>query len=160
MGTNRFWNKRGTPVAERFWQKVAFKWGGDECWEWQADRNWQGYGRFHSTIANREPAHRVSYRLVYGPYDTKWFVLHRCDNPSCVRPDHLFLGDHEANQKDKMKKGRGCRGESHGMSKLSEETVREIRASSAPDKELAKQFGIEFNYVNAVRNRRVWKHLD
>lgn len=93
------------PIAERFWEKVRKSSG---CWEWTAYRNALGYG----AIAYGKPrrpvlAHRVAWELTHGAAPSPDVeVCHRCDNPSCVRPDHLFLGSHRDNMLDMIAKGR------------------------------------------------------
>jgi hypothetical protein len=93
-------------VVARFWAKVR---KGDGCWEWQASRNSSGYGWFRfGPQGSRTPtgAHRVSYVLTKGPIPEGMQVLHRCDNPPCVNPSHLFLGTNDDNHADKVAKGR------------------------------------------------------
>lgn len=88
---------------EGFWARVDKS---GECWEWQGAKTNGGYGRI---VKNGKAirAHRVSHELVHGPIgDSKLFVCHRCDNPKCVNPDHLFLGDCKANLSDMTAKGR------------------------------------------------------
>lgn len=87
----------------RFHDKVLV---GDGCWEWAAGRSGSGYGGFavHQRV---EGAHRVAWELWNGPVPDGLQVCHRCDNPTCVRPDHLFLGTIQDNQRDKVAKGRG-----------------------------------------------------
>lgn len=74
------------------------------CWEWQASKTRFGYGKFKSF--NQQLAHRVSYILHYGTLDKDICVLHKCDNPPCVNPEHLFTGSIEDNNKDRASKGR------------------------------------------------------
>ena len=77
------------------------------CWIWKCYKNKHGYGVFRlSTVRKQVFAHRYSYTLNYGEFDKKLFVCHRCDNPSCVRPDHLFLGTALDNNRDSLLKGR------------------------------------------------------
>jgi HNH endonuclease len=91
-------------LTERFWAKVA---KGDGCWEWQAGKDKNGYGQFTVYPPRRTlRAHRVAYEMEVGPIPDGLMVLHRCDNPSCVRPDHLFTGDAKANSEDMLSKGR------------------------------------------------------
>lgn len=96
-----------TTIRERFWAKVR---RGDGCWEWTAARSAAGYGWFKGA-AGPELAHRVAWRLERGEIQAGLFVLHRCDNPRCVRPDHLFLGTNADNMADMVQKGRQSRGE-------------------------------------------------
>lgn len=90
-----------TPVAERFWEKVT---QGPECWGWTGARTEAGYGMINvGGVATY--AHRVSWDIANGDAG-QLYVLHSCDNPSCVRPDHLFLGTHQDNMVDMASKNR------------------------------------------------------
>jgi hypothetical protein len=92
-------------LGERFWSKVDTSGGDDSCWTWTASRNEDGYGRFrmHGQIVL---AHRTSYILTHGHVDSERHVCHSCDNPSCVRPSHLWLGSNADNAADRVTKGR------------------------------------------------------
>lgn len=92
---------RNATPADRFWQKVRKS---DGCWEWTARVSPEGYGEFWDDRNVR--AHRFSWSLVNGPIPDGLMVCHRCDNPRCVRPDHLFLGTNRENIRDMMAKGR------------------------------------------------------
>lgn len=91
------------PIADRFWPKVDVS---GDCWVWTACRDSRGYGRMSYPGRGSERAHRIAWELAYGDVPTGMCVLHHCDNPRCVRPEHLFLGDRDANNKDKVAKGR------------------------------------------------------
>ncbi len=97
--------------AERFWPKVAVIQDEKSCWLWCAGKNTGGYGAFGMrddvTGASKvEGAHRASWIMHFGAIPEGLWVLHRCDVPSCVRPEHLFLGTPEDNEQDKIQKGR------------------------------------------------------
>lgn len=91
------------PLADRFWPKVRKS---DGCWEWTRATTTHGYGKFSVATAVWDRAHRVAWKLTNGPIPDGMFVCHHCDNPLCVRPDHLFLGTHGDNMRDASTKGR------------------------------------------------------
>lgn len=89
----------------RFWSKVDRK-ELNSCWNWLAGKDSDGYGVFYDyTVDNNKRAHRVAWKLV-NKTEPQDLLLHRCDNPSCVNPNHLFEGSHTDNMRDKSKKGR------------------------------------------------------
>ena len=91
-------------VLKRFMSFVRPQFGG--CWLWGGGKNKKGYGQFF--LNSRRLAHRVSYELFVGPIPDKLCVLHTCDAPSCVNPNHLWLGTNQDNINDRVKKGRKC----------------------------------------------------
>ncbi len=143
---------------QRFWSRVEKTSG---CWEWQRGIGSDGYGRFWVNGKQRL-AHRVAAMLagLLSTLDSAECVLHKCDNRRCVRLDHLFLGDREANQKDMAAKGRGPRGRKNAHAKLNDESVREIRCSTAPLSVLAAEFNVSRSLVCMVRKRQRWRHVD
>lgn len=144
-------------LKERFWEKVERTEG---CWIWKGYRYPKGHGEF--SLNNKSVcAHRVSWVLTFGEIPEGLWVLHRCDNRPCVRPDHLFLGTKYDNVRDCVSKNRQAKGTSHGMAKLTPETVIQIR-SSFPSKsiaQLAKEFNVTKGNIQFVIDRKTWAHL-
>lgn len=149
--------------ADRFWQKVELPdlVGGDECWLWIASCNQDGYGRFW--LQGSQNAHYISYRLCLGDVPEELCVLHNCDTPSCVNPQHLFLGTRDVNNKDRALKRRSAVGEQSGRSKLTEKEVIEIRERYVPDsitqQELAKHYNVSNHQISMIVRRKSWIHL-
>jgi hypothetical protein len=152
-------NKKQLLPETRFWDKVK-KGGLDECWEWQGFTSKSGYGRFRYQ-SKREYAHRVAYILEYSPIRNGLHVCHKCDNPKCVNPNHLFLGTNNDNMRDKVKKGRQQRGERSGTSKLTEQQVLEILALKGKEtqKFVGKKFGVVQTLIGKIWRGENWKHL-
>lgn len=153
----------GLSEEERFIARTDTK-SVKECWIWNASRRPDGYGQWRRADGQIELAHRASWRLFRTEIPKGAHILHKCDNPPCVNPTHLFLGSHADNMRDMWGKGRArpgqSRGEKHGMSKLTSEIVREIRTSSESGVELARKFALSATTVCDVRKRRTWKHID
>lgn len=157
-GQNASPRRSGLPLIDRLWAKTDRR-GPDECWEWGGHRNEKGYGRMD--VAGRLiRCHRVSWEIHNGPIPVGKQVLHRCDNPPCWNPAHLFLGTNNDNIADRMRKGRTPCGEKHKSSKLTAERVREILKADGSQRELARRFGISRRHVGHIRRREVWKHIE
>jgi hypothetical protein len=153
----------------RFWSGVR---ASMECWEWTRGKTRLGYGRF-AFRRRTERAHRVAYVLRVGPIPEGMCVCHRCDNPSCVRPSHLFLGTTQENTADKVAKGRHFtgdpvsyerrpRGERHPMAKIGEADVFEIRRARRAGvslNALAARYGITKAAVRFAAIGKSWAHL-
>lgn len=121
---------RKIPVEERFWTKVQKT---DGCWVWTSVLNEKGYGILVDTVDGKQKrlrAHRLVWKMSYGSIPEGMQVCHECDNPSCVRPDHLFLGTNKENTQDKVNKGRAPRGDDHWMKKHPERIPRGDRSST------------------------------
>lgn len=149
-------------LIARFWSKVD-KRSPDECWLWQAARLTSGYGQFR--VGRRMTvSHRVAWQIANGPIPEARFVCHRCDNPPCCNPAHLFLGTPSDNTRDMYMKDRYPvrRGAEATRSKLSEDDVRTIRALRAAGTQLstlAERFGVSIQNVHGIVHRRHWRHI-
>jgi len=153
------------PMEVRFWNFVN-KLTDDECWSWIGNTMSNGYGRFSIGAKSKgsDGAHRVSWRLANNKDIPKgWHVMHKCDNPSCVNPNHLTIGTPKENTADMIAKGRkrtvSPKGELNGKSLLNEEQVRTIRASTLSHAVLARELGVSPNCVRGVRTGRTWTHI-
>ena len=153
--------------CKRFWSKVDVP-SSDECWEWVAGREANGYGSFWDKRARRmRNAHIVAYLSLVGEIPKGMCVLHRCDNRTCCNPSHLFLGTRLDNNRDRMNKGRNNsdkrRGESNGLSKLTDEEVLRIRELYATRKysqeTLGLAFGVTQAHISRIVLRQIWTHL-
>ena len=146
-------------VKERFFAHVS-RGARDECWSWTASSNSTGYGQI-AVAGTKFRAHRLAYELHRGPIRAGLLVLHRCDNPLCVNPAHLFLGTNADNMRDMVTKGRGRK--ERLERKLTAEQVREIRArfkNGESTNSLAAEFGVSGSNITHITQRRSWKWLD
>lgn len=163
------------PPEDRFWEKVnkdgpIVRPDLGPCWVWSGAKNLQGYGNFKHDSGGKQ-AHRFAYRLQCGPLADEEDVLHRCDNPPCVRGDHLFKGDAASNADDMVKKGRvGAwthpesvpRGERQYLAKLTEQQVREIRErkrNGETCKQIAVDYPVSYGAIEQIVAGRNWKHV-
>jgi hypothetical protein len=142
----------------RFERKFAETESG--CWQWTACRNKYGYGQVGYQYSTHT-AHRFSWQIYRGEITDGKHVLHRCDNPACVNPAHLYLGSHQDNMLDRDARGRrrAPSGERNGNSKLREDQVRRIREDDRPTSEIAEEYGIVQGVVRAIKTKRAWAHL-
>jgi len=154
FGDAPFW-RRGTP-------------SGSGCLEFQGSRDRQGYGRILRVAISRSPmqAHRYAYLLAHGSIPVGAVVRHSCDNPPCIRPEHLQLGSQADNIDDRQRRGRHrpgrMPGELHPAHKLTEEDVLELRAGwdrGWTAKDLGTWYGIAAGTAYSIVSGRLWKHL-
>ncbi len=149
-------------IKARFWSAVEKT---SHCWKWNGSKS-LGYGQIYS-MPRCTPfkAHRISWIIHNGPIPDGMHVLHKCDNPECSRPDHLFLGTHKDNMTDAVKKGRmKVEGKAHygadnKSSKLDMEKVRMIRQSigSKSLTEIARVFKVHRTTISNIRDGKIWK---
>lgn len=152
----------------RFWTKVS-KRDSASCWEWQGSRvketKWRGWGYgvyWHRSTRTTHPAHRISWMIENGvKIPVGKCICHHCDNPPCVNPSHLFLGDNDINATDRQRKQRQARGARHGRAKLTEQQVKDIRAnvSRLSGLKLADLYGMSPSSIADIRHKRNWKHI-
>jgi len=168
----------------RFWSHVDCT--GDRCWEWKlSTKGFGGYGTFQiqKPKPHGVPPHRVAYIITYGAIPSGLWVLHRCDNRPCVRPDHLFLGTNLDNIADRVAKGRSASGDRNGSriakgayqqgekstnAKLTSTQVIDIRQRVAniqkPHRyntyaQLAQEYGVSFVNICKIVHRKTWRHI-
>ena len=167
---NQRWRNYGSTdsprpsLTQRFWAKVQKS---DGCWEWSGALNAAGYGHFHTVRrGHSEQAHRVSWKLHFGPIPAGMFVCHRCDNRRCVRPEHFFLGTQGDNIRDMHAKGRAPMhmhgGALHAKAKLTTADVLAIRESctnGGSQKEWAALLGVDPSTVSNIVQRVTWRNL-
>ncbi len=160
-----------SPIGPRFWQKVnqdgpipLHRPEIGPCWVWTAALGNWGYGviGFGRRLVK---AHRASWELHYGPIPVGLKVLHHCDNPPCVRPDHLFIGTLTDNSRDMVSKGRRFvpRGEQAALAKLTADQVRQIRAIYVPYvmgyQRVANRFGVAKSTIMIIIQGKTWRDV-
>jgi hypothetical protein len=156
-------------IVTRFWSKVEKT---ETCWQWTAGCFRAGYGAFQYQ-RRAWKAHRFAYMLTHGPIPEGLNVCHHCDNPACVRPDHLFLGTFADNSADMVAKGRQGKGDNvptehrrrgvrHHRAKVTEDDVREIRrrhGAGETQTALAAIFGLDQTTVSDLVRWKIWRHV-
>jgi len=142
------------------------------CVEWEGGTGWKGYGRMHLSIKHTLPrrtvkAHRFSWELHRGKIPEGMIICHKCDNPPCVNPDHLFIGTYQDNIDDQIRKGRLGRGETSNRATITEDqAVEAIRLYAKYGKSygvlvrIAREVGGGYNAVSQVIRGSSWQHLD
>jgi len=148
----------------RFWSYVDVK-NDDECWPWQGSKMVRGgYGQINEK-GKLIKAHRLSLLLQNGSLDPKCHVCHRCNNPVCVNPHHLYEGDSLSNTHDKIAVNSQFRfliyrGELNYQTGLKDDDIRIIRTSKDSGSSLARKYNVTRQCIWRIRHRKSWKHID
>ncbi len=150
-------------VMNRFWSKVDKT---DTCWLWNGATEKGGYGILHTRKAygtGYVKVHRLSYEVHFGNIPKGLWVLHSCDNPPCVNPNHLSLGTHKDNMRQMSNRSRSVRGSASNFAKLDTGTVLEIRHRYSQggilQKELAAEFGVSISCISNIVTNDTWGYL-
>jgi hypothetical protein len=142
-------------VEDRFWRFVT-KLSNTECWMWTGSKNPKGYG--HLPTGNEQLSHRLSYLLFKGEIPIKTMILHSCDNPGCVNPNHLYLGDNKQNMIDMISRGRAMpRGK---PPKLNIEQVKLIAKSKDTVSNLVDEYNVSRGTIEQIKSGLIYAHLD
>lgn len=150
-------------LSTRFFRKVDRT---ATCWIWTGNTSRNGYGSIQSGGKGSPTlsAHRLSYEMHKGQIPEGCVVMHSCDNPSCVNPDHLSIGTFKENTADMIAKGRkrtiAPKGIDNGKAKLNDSLVRYIRQSSKNAASIARELSLSANCIRGVRTGRTWSHVE
>lgn len=145
---------------KRFWSKVEIVINDDRCWGWKAGHDSDGYGRFWCDNETRQ-AHRVAWELFNGKSLDGLLILHSCDNPNCVNPEHLLLGTSLDNSRDMVAKDRQAKGEKNGNRKLTKKQVAEIRecyaAGGISFASLGRAYDVSYVQISYIIKLKNWR---
>ena len=147
-------------LLKTYWENVDVK-GKDECWEWQGSKTTAGYGSIY-WYGKLKYAHRLSLEFIGQVIPDRYHACHKCDNPSCVNPNHLFVGSPRDNMQDKVSKGRHTFGEKHPNAKLTNSEVLEIRDMAEDGvffSDIAKTFDVSESHISTIVARLVRRDI-
>lgn len=132
------------------------------CWNYTGYKDKNGYPKCSNRGVSDKLVHRISFEFYVSKLEEGLFVCHKCDNPSCINPNHLFAGTQQDNMDDMIKKGRGLFGSKHQNSTLNEKDVlviRKMRLKGEKIKHIASEFKVSRSTVYDVVNKRCWSHV-
>ena len=135
----------------RFWSRVEIT-NLLSCWEWQSMKDRDGYGVYGKKHTR---SHRYAWSLVYGPIPEGKYILHKCDNPACCNPNHLYLGTQANNMRDKVAHNRH-------PTKLTPDNIRTIRklaTTEATQASIARTFGVCSTTIHRIVTKKQWAHI-
>ncbi len=153
------WLDSSMSLRKRFENKIIRT---ATCWLWNASvrKAKDGYGQINATGSPTKKlmAHRVAYELYVGSIPKGMLVLHRCDNPRCVNPEHLFLGTPLDNTTDMIRKGRNASqaGETNGYAKLTWKAIHLIRSDNRLQRVIAAEYGVCQTLIGKIKRGEVW----
>lgn len=152
--------RKSIPLYDKLFSQLKLV---GDCWEWQGYLMANGYGVIVDVRA-KKLVHRAMYEIIHGPIPDGLFCCHRCDNPKCCRPEHLFLGTHRENMDDMDSKGRrrAPKGVQHPRAKVSDDDVllmRQMYSEGVMIVDIAKRFPVVPCTVSAIVNHKTWRHL-
>ena len=152
--------RKGRSIEERF-EGFYIPEPNSGCWLWFGGVGQKGHGLFRGPGGRQVNAHRFSYELYVGPIPDGLWALHRCDNPPCVNPEHLFIGTCQDNHDDMIRKGRKVSviGAAHPKTQLTEQDVLNIRADTRPLAVIGADYGFDKQHVWKIKKRWYWKHI-
>lgn len=133
-----------------------------DCLIWTGSTDRDGYGQTRFRGGRRRRTHRIAWELAHGPIPDGMVVRHKCDNPPCMKLDHLELGSVAQNNADRRQRGRSTRGTSHHARRLAENDVRQIRtrlAEGHTQAAIARDFGVSTSAIDAIKSGKTWGWL-
>lgn len=153
------WVTRGIPLKARL-EHHSIPEPNSGCLLWMGAVDLAGYGRLQWKGKARR-AHRLAYEVHRGAVPPDRFVCHKCDNPGCIEPNHLFLGTPLDNNRDMMKKGRQVFlvGEKAGPARITEEVAKAILWDFRTQREISEAYGVSQGQVSRIKRGENWKHI-